>query len=147
MPEEPDSTPEILPWYATGLQFACQGCGRCCGGGPGYIWVDEAEVIELAAFFRLSIDDFLSTYVRRLWRGMSLKEKDNYDCVLLDGNGHCMAYRVRPLQCRNWPFWPSNLKSLRAWQEAARRCAGIGRGPLYKYEQIEALRMEMEAEE
>jgi hypothetical protein len=143
MPVEPLRQPEPLPWYAEGLRFGCMACGRCCGGGPGYVWMDEDELTEMSEFFGLPILEFRRLYVRRLWRGMSLRERENYDCVLLDANHRCMAYGVRPLQCRIWPFWPSNLKSPETWQEAARRCPGIGQGPVIRYEQIEAQRLEM----
>jgi Fe-S-cluster containining protein len=131
------------PWYVEGLRFGCQACGRCCGGAPGFVWVDEEEIVEISASLGLAAADFRRLYVRRLWRGMSLREKANYDCVLLDGNGRCTAYEFRPLQCRTWPFWPGNLESPEAWDEASRRCPGMGRGPLYGLEQIEALRLEM----
>jgi Fe-S-cluster containining protein len=98
----------------------------------------------MAEVFGLSAKDFRKRYVRRLWRGLSLREKRNYDCVMLDSKGHCMVYEARPLQCRTWPFWPSNLRSPSAWQAAGRRCPGIGAGPLYGFEQIEAIRLEME---
>jgi hypothetical protein len=75
---------------------------------------------------------------------MSLREKRDFDCVLLDSGGQCLAYEARPLQCRVWPFWPSNLESPEAWAEAAARCPGIGQGPLIRFEQIEAERLEME---
>ena len=83
-------------------------------------------------------------FARRLWRGLTLKEKPNYDCVMLDGGARCLVYEVRPVQCRTWPFWPGNLASPQAWQAAARRCPGMDAGPRYVFEQIEALRMEME---
>jgi Fe-S-cluster containining protein len=138
-----DKQVAALPWYAEGLRFGCQGCGKCCGGGPGYVWVNEGELAGIARCFGLSPAEFRGTYVRSLWRGMSLREKANYDCVLLDEKGRCIAYEVRPLQCRNWPFWPSNLRSPEAWQEAAARCPGIGQGPVYACGEIEALRAEM----
>jgi uncharacterized protein len=131
------------PWYADGLRFGCTTCGKCCGGGPGYVWLDEVELAEIAGRIGLPAEEFRRVYVRSLWRGLSLKEKSNYDCVLLDNAGHCIAYENRPLQCRTWPFWPSNLKTPKDWQEAAGRCPGIGRGPLIAFEQIEAQRMEM----
>jgi len=134
--------PEKPPWYAEGLRFECQACGQCCGGAPGYVWVDEEEIVEISATLGVGAEDFRDLYVRRLWRGLSLREKPNYDCVLLDGHGRCIAYETRPLQCRTWPFWPSNLGSPEAWEETGRRCPGLGTGPLYALEQIEALRME-----
>jgi len=143
MESKPAPQPALAPWYAQGLRFACQGCGRCCGGGPGYVWMNEREMAAMADFFGLPVEAFRRRYVRRLWRGRSLREKSNYDCVLLDGNRRCTAYDVRPLQCRIWPFWPSNLRTPDAWREAAGRCPGIGCGPLYTYEQMESLRREM----
>ena len=134
---------DARPWYAEGLRFGCQACGRCCGVAPGYVWLDEAELKEIAESLGLAPADFRKRYVRSLWRGMSLRETTNYDCVLLDEKGRCIAYEVRPLQCRNWPFWPSNLRSPEAWQEAAERCPGIGQGPVYAYGVIQVLRAEM----
>lgn len=131
------------PWYADGLRFACRACGRCCGRAPGYVWLNAQEIEEIAEHLGLEPKEFRRRYVRRLWRGLSLKEKPNYDCVMLDGNGRCAIYPVRPTQCRTWPFWPSNLASREAWQGAARRCPGIGEGPLFRFEQVEARRTEM----
>jgi len=143
MAEASEHRPEPTPWYADGLHFACQGCGRCCGGAPGYVWVDTEDLAAIAAHLGMTAKEFRGRYVRRLWRGLSLKEKSNYDCVLLDSGGRCVAYEVRPLQCRTWPFWPTNLVSREAWAAAGRRCPGIGSGPLYRLEQIEALLAEM----
>ena len=136
---------EPTPWYAEGLRFACRACGCCCGGAPGYVWVDKEEVAAMASHLGMTARQFRRQYLRRLWRGLCLKEKSNYDCVLLDAAGRCVAYEVRPLQCRTWPFWPTNLVSRRAWDDAARRCPGMNSGPLYRLEQIDALRMEMDA--
>jgi hypothetical protein len=129
-------------WYAEGLRFGCRSCGRCCGEAPGYVWLDDRELAEIAAFVGRPVAEFLQLYVQTLWRGKSLREKENYDCILLDG-GRCLVYEVRPLQCRIWPFWPDNLRTPEAWQAAGRRCPGIGQGPLIAFEQIEGQRMEM----
>ena len=131
------------PWYAEGLRFACQGCGNCCGGGPGYVWMDDAEAEAIARHLGLEREEFRRRYARRLGRGLSLKEKANFDCVMLDGGSRCRVYSVRPRQCRVWPFWSSNLRSRDAWDSAARRCPGIGEGPLWSLEEIEAKRREM----
>ena len=132
-----------MPWYAEGLRFACQSCGRCCGGAPGYVWATDEEIARMAALLGLAPKEFRRLYVRRLWRGLSLREKANYDCILLDGSGRCIAYDERPRQCRAWPFWPGNLESRQAWEESMGRCPGIGRGPLYRFPEIEAMRREM----
>jgi hypothetical protein len=105
----------------------------------------EAEAKAMAGHLGLEPAEFRRLYVRRLWRGPSLKEKANYDCILLDSRGECAVYPVRPTQCRIWPFWPSNLRSPSAWDAARERCPGIGRGRLWTLEEIEARQREMKA--
>lgn len=105
--------------------------------------MDDDEVQQIARYLGLEVKEFQRLYGRRLWRGLSLKEEPDFDCVMLDAESRCRVYPVRPRQCRVWPFWPSNLRSRDAWESAARRCPGIGQGPIYSLEQIEAKRMEM----
>ena len=130
------------PWYARGLRFQCLICGRCCGGQAGYIWISPEEIQQAARMLGLRAGDFRSLYVAEYDRGLSLREMASGDCCMLH-NGRCRIYAVRPLQCRTWPFWPSNLSSPRAWQEAAARCPGIGSGRLWTVPQIEAQRKRM----
>ena len=116
---------DTAPWYQEGLRFECTGCGQCCTGSPGYIWVDEDEIVEIANFLNLSIDELASRYLRRVKGKISLLElPKSYDCTFLKDK-KCQIYPVRPTQCRTFPWWPRNLKSEKDWQEAARHCEGI----------------------
>lgn len=130
------------PWYEKGLRFTCTGCGDCCTGAPGYVWVNQQEIDELAV--ALGYDDvslFEQRYVRQIGIRRSLKERANYDCVLLDSKTRkCRAYTARPRQCRTWPFWDSNLKSLEAWQHTCSICPGSGQGELHPLTHIESQR-------
>jgi len=137
------------PWYAGGLAFECQQCGRCCSGpDEGYVWVVEEEIREIAAYLGIS-DSPMRKYVRRVSGRYSLREQPgSRDCVFLDGGGQadngdrrCLIYPVRPAQCRTWPFWPSNLTCPEAWSAAGQRCIGINRGSLVDYNEIEARRL------
>jgi Fe-S-cluster containining protein len=128
------------PWYADGLRFKCTGCGDCCTGGPGYVWVNQQEIDALAR--RLGIDslEFERRFVTQIGVRRSLKELKHrgYDCVFLDADTRrCTVYEDRPRQCRTWPFWDSNLKSPEAWQATCEACPGAGKGKLYSIEQIE----------
>ncbi len=38
------------PWYQDGLKFRCTGCGDCCTGAPGYVWVNKEEIAALAVY-------------------------------------------------------------------------------------------------
>jgi hypothetical protein len=130
------------PWYHEGLRFKCTGCGDCCSGGPGFVWVTNEEIATLAAAVGESdLDRFEELYVRKVGVRKSLKELPNYDCVFLDEKTRrCTVYEARPRQCRTWPFWDSNLKSPEDWQHTCEICPGSGHGKLYQLTEIETQR-------
>ena len=127
------------PWYKVGLQFQCTGCGDCCTGAPGYVWVNKQDIANLAARVELTTDEFESKYVRSVGARKSLVEFKNGDCVFFDGQTRkCRVYEARPRQCRTWPFWDSNVRTPEAWAQTCQVCPGSGTGKLYQLEQIEA---------
>lgn len=136
------------PWYAAGLAFECEHCGRCCAGPEeGYVWVTPQEIVEIARFLELPPEQVQRWYVRKVRRRFSIVEReDNKDCIFLSadaGGGAekgCLIYPVRPGQCRSWPFWPQNISNPDAWAIAGARCRGINRGKLHSLEEIERLR-------
>ncbi|MCC6492204.1 MAG: YkgJ family cysteine cluster protein [Pirellulales bacterium] len=134
--QPPASRPAQSPWYADGLQFTCTGCGDCCTGAPGYVWVNAQEIEALAARLALPVEVFEKKYVRQIGVRRSLAERKNYDCVFLDDQRRCTVYEDRPRQCRTWPFWDSNLKTPAAWEAACAACPGSGQGQLYTLEAI-----------
>jgi uncharacterized protein len=126
------------PWYKDGLRFKCTGCGDCCTGSEGYVWVNKQEIAELAAELQISIEEFESRYVRDVGVRKSLREYNNGDCVFFDNKSRkCGVYRVRPRQCRTWPFWDSNLRTPETWSETCEACPGSGQGRLYQLEEIQ----------
>ncbi|MEP0846600.1 MAG: YkgJ family cysteine cluster protein [Phycisphaerae bacterium] len=130
------------PWYADGLRFTCTRCGNCCTGPPGFVWVGDDEVRRLAEFTGMSLDQFRQQHTRRIGLRWSLLERPNGDCEFLarDADGHacCTVHPVRPLQCRTWPFWDSNLRSPRTWQITARNCPGMNAGAFHPLPVIQA---------
>ena len=150
---------EKSPWYADGLQFTCTQCGNCCTGGPGFVWISEEEITRLASHLQLSTEEVTAKYCRTVFGRVSLLEHRNaqgeHDCIFLkeerterpEGDQtvthtkrSCTVYPVRPLQCRTWPFWDSNLSSPDIWNSAAERCHGMNRGRVFTVEQMETLR-------
>lgn len=116
---------ENLPWYKNGLPFKCTGCGKCCTGAPGYIWVSNDEIEEIANFLNISLKDFYNRYLRQVGNKFSLLEDfKSYDCIFLKDK-KCDIYSVRPKQCRTYPWWPTNLKTESDWKAAAEYCEGI----------------------
>lgn len=119
--------PDNSPWYKNGLRFECTGCGGCCTGAPGYIWVTDEEIQAMADYLKLPLDKFSRRYLRKVGNKYSLVEyQKTYDCIFLKDR-KCSIYPVRPTQCRTYPWWAENLSSEEAWKEAAKRCEGIRR--------------------
>ncbi len=130
-------------WYREGLCFACAECGNCCTGPPGYVWVCQEEVKLISQYIGRSDGRLADDQLRQVGCRYSLTELPNGDCVFLErmpnGQRICQVYPVRPLQCRTWPFWTSNLESQRSWIQAGRTCPGINAGQPYTLEQIEQI--------
>ncbi|MFH1746656.1 MAG: YkgJ family cysteine cluster protein [Planctomycetota bacterium] len=129
-------------WYGEGLRFACTRCGNCCGGAPGHVWVSLEECQAIAELRGLTLEQFTGRHTRRIGPRLSLLEERDGDCEFLtrdtSGLTSCAIHQARPVQCRTWPFWASNLKSPKAWETAARECPGINTGRLYTQISIEA---------
>jgi uncharacterized protein len=129
------------PWYKDGLRFQCTGCGDCCTGAPGYVWVNKKDINALAAELGITAAEVESQYVREIGVRKSLHEYPNGDCVFFDGKTRkCRVYAARPRQCRTWPFWDSNVRSPETWAETCQVCPGSGTGRLYQLSEIEAQR-------
>lgn len=129
------------PWYKDGLRFTCTGCGDCCTGAPGYVWVNKQEIADLAEAVGLSVEAFQRKYVRQIGIRKSLLEYKNGDCVFFDtATRGCRVYQARPRQCRTWPFWDSNLRTPETWAETCEHCPGSGRGELHQLSSIEQAR-------
>ncbi len=126
-----------LWWEEKGLDFSCRSCGRCCGGEPGEIRVTQRELAKIASELGMDEISFRKECLARINGRCCIKEKENYDCLFLDGaTKKCGIYKVRPLQCRLFPFWPSLLTDRRLWDYYASFCPGMGNGSHYRPELI-----------
>lgn len=129
-----------IPWYKKGLKFKCTGCGKCCTGSSGMIWLTMDEAIKIADLLGISFDLFKRKYLKSRGNKLSLIEKKNseggLDCIFLNGK-KCDVYEARPQQCRSFPWWGENLNSEESWKLAAQECEGISdTAPLIPYSQI-----------
>ena len=133
---------EMAPWYSGGLAFECTQCGNCCSGPEtGFVWVSPKEVEKLAEQLGMSdqLEEFEHKFTRRVDQRVSLVEYSDGDCIFLDPKTRsCTVYEARPIQCRTWPFWRSNVETPKKWAHAARSCPGCNKGKLYTLNEIEA---------
>jgi Fe-S-cluster containining protein len=124
------------PWYSEGLRFTCTMCGHCCTGEPGFVWVNDEDISAIAEYRDETVDQVKEFYTRGVRGGRTLREKLNGDCVFYERDEGCTIYKVRPPQCRTWPFWHSNLATPADWKETCEVCPGSGQGELIPAEEI-----------
>ncbi len=126
--------------YQQGLRFSCQRCGDCCRRRSGYLFLTAPDLRGLAKALEMSDEDFFAEYCEVidlvLEKRVNLVESDDGGCVFYRDGG-CVVYGSRPLQCRTFPFWVTNLESREAWDEVAAACSGVGEGALWSAEEIE----------
>jgi uncharacterized protein len=129
-------------FYENGLEFSCQKCSCCCRIEPGFVYLSQTDLTKLCLWFKFTEEQFIAIYCRKVaYRDayvLCLREKKNYDCILW--NNGCTAYGARPIQCSTYPFWSQLLKSEDAWNENKRNCPGIGRGRLWKKDEIDRMK-------
>lgn len=85
------------------VTYVCQRCTACCKW-PGDVRLEEAEIPAIATHLGLSEQEFLDqfTRLRTNRQGLSLIEKPNHECIMLEGNS-CRIHPVKPSQCAGFP--------------------------------------------
>lgn len=85
------------------VNYVCQRCTACCKW-PGDVRIEEHEIAAIAAYLGLGEEEFIGrfTRLRTNRQGLSLIEKENHECVMLDGKA-CRIHPVKPGQCSGFP--------------------------------------------
>lgn len=93
--------------------YVCQRCTACCKW-PGDVRVTDEEVEKIAKYLGIPLDEFLQdfTRLRRDRKGLSLIEKPNHECSMLE-NGGCKINKVKPKQCSGFP----NVWNFPGWRD------------------------------
>jgi Fe-S-cluster containining protein len=113
------------PWFKDGLRFKCTGCGACCTGSPGYVFVSPSDLKALISHFKMPEEEFYKIYIRMVDGQPALIDRPgSHDCVFLEKE-KCSVYESRPIQCRTFPWWIHTIQTPENWKEAGVRCEGI----------------------
>ena len=131
-----------VPIATINFRFECQpGCTRCCTQ-PGEVYLNEEDVRRMAAHLGGTEQTFEDAYCERDSDGdLRLTTPTDKACHFLLESG-CAIHKVKPLQCRAFPFWPEKVANRRAWKNLSRTCPGIGAGPIIPVEQVRAAAQE-----
>lgn len=86
-----------------GVNYVCQRCTACCRW-PGDVRIEDGDVALISEFLKITESEFISrfTRLRTNRQGLSLIEKQNHECIMLDGNS-CRIHAVKPSQCAGFP--------------------------------------------
>jgi Fe-S-cluster containining protein len=114
------------------VRYLCQRCTACCRL-PGDVRLDDDEIAGIAGFLGLGEVEFINRYTRLRSdrRGLSLVERDDHSCIMLDGDA-CRIHEVKPRQCRgfperwNFPGWRDVCRAVMV--PAGAPAGGPGRG-------------------
>ena len=121
----------------TSLRFKCTECGECCRGNDDhYIAMSKTEARRIQQHLAITENWFRRRYVTHLTRDTLTARMRNGQCSFLDKNGHCRIYRLRPVQCRTYPYWPEILLNQQTWNKEARYCEGINNGAIVPSKEI-----------
>lgn len=122
-------------FFDAGVRFTCTGCGACCTGAGGRVWLEAVDVEALTAHLGMDREGFLAAFTREQDGRRCLVDHPDGSCVFLD-HARCRVHGAKPRQCRTFPFWLDNLRNPEAWARTAKACEGIGQGRLYSREEI-----------
>jgi Fe-S-cluster containining protein len=124
-------------WWAEGVQFECQGSGKCCTsrGEYGFVYLTDEDRVRLADHLGISEKNLVAEFCEETEGLLHLKDPDK-DCQFLEDK-RCGIYEGRPTQCRTWPFWPENMDA-RSWAKVAEFCPGVGKGRTWSRDEIQA---------
>jgi uncharacterized protein len=127
-------------WWKNGVQFECQGSGKCCTshGEFGFVFLSLKDRRLMAKHLKINTAQFTKKYCVKYNGAFHLYEDPkNTDCMFLK-NKQCSVYEARPTQCRTWPFWPE-VMGAKAWKkEVVSFCPGVGKGKVHSAKEIES---------
>jgi Fe-S-cluster containining protein len=128
-------------WWKDGVQFECQGSGKCCTshGEYGFVFLTLDDQKRMASHLGETLRDFRKKYCDQMDKTYHLKEDPkNPDCMFLKDK-RCAVYAARPTQCRTWPFWPEVMSPKKWSKDVAAFCPGVGKGSKVPAGKIQAI--------
>lgn len=83
--------------------YVCQRCTACCKW-PGDVRIEDDELERIADFLEMTVTEFIERYTRLRTnrQGLSLIEKENHECIMLEGDA-CRIHEAKPSQCAGFP--------------------------------------------
>jgi Fe-S-cluster containining protein len=125
-------------WFKKGLRFKCTGCGKCCTGADGYVFLTSDDIRAMASHLHISEKEFVEHYTRIVDGNLCLIDFSGSDHCIFLVNHRCSIYPARPTQCKTYPWWIHNIDTAESWNHTATFCEGINhpQAPLISADEI-----------
>lgn len=84
--------------------YQCQRCGNCCRW-PGHVKLVDEDITKMAAHFEMTEKEFIDQYteLHPSREALSLINKENGECIFLEGVNICRVQDAKPVQCKGFP--------------------------------------------
>ena len=132
-----------------GAKFKCLLAeGRCdghCCKGKGTIYMYPEDIKALMGHFHMTLEELIETHLKveeetclhsrstKFVPFVSIQERESDgSCKFLDEKGFCDIYPARPYQCRIFPFWRMNVRTITSWKRLKLKCPGATEGAVDK---------------
>jgi len=85
-------------------QYRCTRCGQCCRW-PGHVRVTEPELDAIAQYLGIDVVALIQNFTELTGdrRSLTLTERPDGACIMLEGDNTCRINPVKPDQCRDFP--------------------------------------------
>jgi uncharacterized protein len=104
-------------------RFDCTQCGTCCRGEGG-IYLAEEEIERIACFLNLSCKEFLKQFCISKNGKIYIHIREDGYCHF-SKEGRCSIHEVKPVPCRQWPFFKPMLADQANWETARNSCPAL----------------------
>lgn len=124
------------------FEFSCNRCNKCCSCS-GTVYFSQEDLENITAFLKIDREE-KSFLKRRLFRDFNngyYAYNSSKACYFLDEKQGCRIYPVRPLQCRTYPFWPSNFETGADVKALKKECEGVFNGNGESYSLLRIVRL------
>lgn len=127
------------PWWSAGIRFECQQSGKCCvsHGEYGFVYLTLKDRQNIAKELGLTTRKFTQKFCTKTDGVFHIADQGGPTCVFLE-NKMCTVYKVRPTQCRTWPFWPETMNAKSWKKDVVAFCPGVNKGKVHSAESIAA---------
>jgi Fe-S-cluster containining protein len=107
------------------IHYQCQRCTACCRW-PGLVKIGDSEIAAMARLLEMEEWSFIQqfTEVRPQKDGLSLQNKENGECIFLDGRD-CRVQNAKPIQCKGFP----NTWNFPGWRQVCEAVPQLKRVP------------------